>query len=51
MSPLKIQWNQVTNGTVAFRSLILDFALIPAGRYVLKIEAGPASSSRTIELR
>jgi hypothetical protein len=50
MSPLKIQWNQVATGTIAYRALILDLALIPRGKYVLRIETGAASSSRTIEI-
>jgi hypothetical protein len=51
MSPLKIQWNQVATGTIAFRALILDLALIPRGRYVLRIETGGAVSSRNLEIQ
>jgi hypothetical protein len=50
MSPLKIQWNQVASGTIAYRALILDLALIPRGKYVLRIETGNAVSSRNLEL-
>jgi hypothetical protein len=50
MSPLKIQWNQVVSGTIAYRAVTLDLALIPRGVYVLHIEAGSASCSRQIEV-
>ncbi len=50
-SPLTIRWNQVSAGSgIAARSVVLDLALIPRGKYLLRIDAGPASSSRIIEI-
>jgi hypothetical protein len=50
-SPLTIRWNQVSTGSgIAARSVVLDLALIPRGRYLLRIDAGPASSSRIVEI-
>ena len=50
-SPLTIRWNQVSAGSgIAARSVVLDLALIPRGKYLLRIDAGPASSSRVIEI-
>ena len=48
MSPLKIQWNQFAAGMIASRSIALDLTQIPRGRYLLRIEAGTASSSKEI---
>ena len=50
-SPLTIKWNQVSTGSeIAARSVVLDLSLIPRGRYMLRIDAGAASTSRIIEL-
>ena len=50
-SPLTIRWNQFNQGSeVAARSVILDLALIPRGRYLLRIDAGSASSTRLLEI-
>jgi len=51
MSPLRIQWNQVNGSTIAYRAVVLDLTLIPAGKYELTIQTTSAVSSRTIELR
>jgi len=51
MSPLRIQWNQVNGSTIAFRAVVLDLSLVPAGKYELKIETSSAQSTRQIELR
>ena len=48
ISPLRIQWNQFASGAVASRALALDLTQIPRGRYLLRIDAGTASSSREI---
>lgn len=56
-SPLTIAWRETEFiGPVAVRSVVLDLALIPRGRYVLRVEVKPPSgvpvgSSRTIEIR
>lgn len=56
-SPLTIRWNQMMSlGSVTSRSVVLDLSLIPKGRYLLKIDAGPesriaATSSRIIEIQ
>jgi hypothetical protein len=55
-SPLTIRWNQMMSaGSVTARSVVLDLSLIPKGRYLLKIDAGPqtrivASSTRLVEI-
>lgn len=50
-SPLTIRWNQVSRDSeIAARSVVLDLALIPRGKYLLRIDAGTASSSRIIEI-
>ena len=50
-SPLTIRWNQVSTGSeIAARSVVLDLALIPRGKYLLRIDASAASSSRIIEI-
>ena len=50
-SPLSIRWTQTMSLTsVTARSVVLDLSLIPKGKYRLRIEAGPASTSRLIEL-
>ena len=50
-SPLTIRWNQVSLGSeVAARSMVLDLSLIPRGKYLLRVDAGAASSSRVIEI-
>lgn len=50
-SPLTIRWNQVSVGAeVAARSMVLDLSLIPRGKYLLRVDAGVASSSRVIEI-
>ena len=50
-SPLTIRWNQFNQGSeIAARSVILDLALIPRGRYLLRIDAGSASSTRLLEI-
>ena len=51
MSPLRIQWNQVNGSTIAFRAVVLDLSLVPAGKYQLKIETSSAQTTRLIELR
>jgi hypothetical protein len=51
MSPLKIQWNQVNGSTIAYRAVVLDLSLIPAGKYELTIQTTSAVNTRTIELR
>lgn len=50
VSPLKIQWNQFASGAIASRSLALDLSQIPRGRYLLRIDAGTASSTREITI-
>ena len=50
ISPLKIQWNQFASGSIASRSLALDLSQIPRGRYLLRIEAGSAWSTREITI-
>jgi hypothetical protein len=50
-SPLTIRWNQFNQGgEIAARSVVLDLALIPRGKYLLRIDAGSASSSRIVEI-
>jgi hypothetical protein len=50
-SPLTIRWNQVSIGSeIAARSVVLDLSLIPRGKYLLRIGAGTASSSRIVEI-
>jgi hypothetical protein len=49
-SPLKIQWNQFASGSIASRSIGLDLSQIPRGRYLLRIEAGTASSTREVTI-
>ncbi len=50
-SPLSIRWAQTMSRTsVTARSVVLDFALIPRGKYQLRVEAGSASTTRLIEL-
>jgi hypothetical protein len=52
ISPLTIRWNQTMAGTgFTARSVILDLALIPQGKYMLRIESGAAASSRLVEIR
>ncbi len=51
MSPLRIQWNQVNGSTIAYRAVVLDLALIPAGKYELTIQTSSAVTTRTIEVR
>jgi hypothetical protein len=51
MSPLKIQWNQVNGSTIAYRAVVLDLSLIPAGKYELTIQTSSAVNTRTIEVR
>lgn len=51
MSPLKIQWNQVNGSTIAYRAVVLDLSLIPAGKYDLTIQTSSAVNTRTIEVR
>jgi len=51
MSPLKIQWNQVNGSTIAYRAVVLDLSLIPAGKYELTIQTSSAVSTRVVELR
>ena len=48
MSPLKIQWNQFATGMIASRSIALDLTQIPRGRYLLRIDAGGAATSKEI---
>ncbi len=56
-SPLTIAWRETEfNSLVAVRSVVLDLALIPRGRYVLRVEVKPAAgapvgTSRAIEIR
>jgi len=50
-SPLSIRWTQTMSLTsVTARSVVLDLSLIPKGKYRLRIDAGPASTSRLIEI-
>ena len=50
-SPLTIRWNQVSRGDeIAARSVVLDLSLIPRGKYLLRIDAGAASSSKVVEI-
>ena len=35
---------------IAARSVVLDLSLIPRGKYLLRIDAGTASSSRIVEI-
>lgn len=49
-NPLRIQWNHFATGAIACRAIVLDLELIPRGEYLLSIEAGPAGTSRMIEL-
>ena len=51
MSPLKIQWNLVNGNTIAYRAVVLDLSLIPAGKYELTIQTSSAVSTRVVELR
>ena len=48
MNPLRIKWSQFASGTIAYRSVVLDLNQIPRGRYVLRIEAGTAASSKEV---
>jgi hypothetical protein len=56
-NPLTIRWNQMMAvGSVTSRAVVLDLALIPRGKYLLRIDTGPAdrqlaTTSRVIEIR
>jgi hypothetical protein len=51
-SPLTIRWNQtMSGGTMTARSVVLDLALIPKGKYLLRIETGKlATVTRLLEI-
>ena len=51
MSPLKIQWNQVNGSTIAYRAVVLDLSLVPAGKYELTIQTSSAVNTRLIEIK
>jgi hypothetical protein len=56
-SPLNIAWRDTPGAeSVSARSVVLDFSLVPRGRYELRVEVRPAgqaaaSSTRTIQLQ
>lgn len=56
-TPISIAWRETpSTGSITSRSVVLDLSLIPAGKYVLKLDAKPqgqpgASSSRIIDVR
>jgi hypothetical protein len=55
LSPLNIRWQENgASGVLSARSVLLDFSLVPAGKYAVKLEVGNdpvAVASRTIEVR
>ena len=55
LSPLNIRWQENgASGVLSARSVLLDLSLVPAGKYVVKLEVGNDSravTSRTIEVR
>lgn len=54
-SPLTIRWRENgASGVLSARSVLLDLALVPAGKYAVKLEAGNspiATTSRIIEVK
>lgn len=52
--PLNIRWQENgASGVLSPRSIVLDLSMVPAGKYVVKLQAGndpKASSSRLIEV-
>jgi len=54
-APINVRWSEPSPaGMFSARAVLLDLSLIPAGKYELKLQAGPSStlpSARTIELR
>jgi len=53
--PLNIRWQENgASGVLSPRSIVLDLSMVPAGKYVVKLQAGDdpkASSSRLIEVQ
>jgi hypothetical protein len=53
--PLNIRWQENgAAGVLSPRSIVLDLSMVPAGKYVVKLQAGDdpkASSSRLIEVK